>query len=56
MAETKTTDPYRTYLREDQIPTAWYKLKRDGYMEAVAVKQSDGYGGVGPRGEKDARP
>ncbi|NMF26123.1 hypothetical protein HF885_06740 [Olsenella umbonata] len=56
MAETKTTDPYRTYLREDQIPTAWSKLKRDGYMEAVAVKQSDGCGGVGQRGEKDARP
>ncbi|MGO5268739.1 TrpB-like pyridoxal phosphate-dependent enzyme [Parafannyhessea umbonata] len=29
MAETKTTDPYRTYLREDQIPTAWYNLRAD---------------------------
>ena len=29
MAETTTTEPYRTYLREDQIPTAWYNLRAD---------------------------
>ncbi len=27
--ETATKDPYRVYLREDQIPTAWYNLRAD---------------------------
>ena len=27
--ETATKDPYRIYLREDQIPTAWYNLRAD---------------------------
>lgn len=26
---TLTTEPYRLYLREDQIPTAWYNLRAD---------------------------
>ena len=24
-----TRDPHRLYLREDQIPTAWYNLRAD---------------------------
>lgn len=28
-AETATKDPYRIYLREDQIPTVWYNLRAD---------------------------
>ena len=26
---TRTTDPYRLYLREEQIPTRWYNLRAD---------------------------
>ena len=28
-AEAAKTDPYRIYLKEDQIPTAWYNLRAD---------------------------
>ena len=38
----KHDDPYRTYLREDQIPTAWYNLRADMPEKPEPMRLPDG--------------
>ena len=40
--ETATKDPYRVYLREDQIPTAWYNLRADMPEKPEPMRRPNG--------------